>query len=83
MTYDSKISANPFLSFAQIPPRSRYQFLLDNVHYILMTFIRRPVCRGQIALNVINDHFWLMFKDPDYDLTVQRPELLINQAYTI
>ncbi len=74
--YDEQLSANPFRAFEQIPPRSRYQFLLDNSHYIIMTFIRGPVCKGQIALNVINDHFWVMFMDPDYDLSVKFPGFL-------
>lgn len=74
--YDSEISANPFVVFAAIPPKSRYQWLLDEIHYVIMTFIRGPVCKGQIALNVINDHFWLMFMDPDYDLSVRYPGFL-------
>jgi len=78
--YETRSSANPFVTFAQIPPHSRYQWLLDNAHYIIMTFIRGPVCKGQVALNVINDHFWLMFLDPDYDLTVQFPGFLKLQA---
>ncbi len=76
MGYDPIESANPFGIYQQIPPRSRYQFLLDNSHYILMTFIRGPVCRGQVALNVIHDHFWVMFQDPDHDLSVQYPGFL-------
>ncbi len=74
--YDSKLSANPFVAFEQIPPRSRYQFLLDHAHYIVMTFIRGPVCKGQVALNVIHDHFWVMFMDPDHDLSVRYPGFL-------
>ena len=74
--YDAKMSANPFVAFEQIPPRSRYQFLLDNAQYIIMTFIHGPVCKGQIALNVINDHFWVMFLDPDHDLSVAYPAFL-------
>ena len=74
--YDAKLSANPFIAFEQIPPRSRYQFLLDNVHHIIMTFIHGPVCKGQIALNVLNDHFWVMFLDPDHDLSVAYPAFL-------
>ena len=74
--YASKSSANPFVAFAQIPVRSRYQFLLDNSHYIIMTFIRGPVCRGQVALNVIHDHFWVMFLDPEYDLSTKNPGFL-------
>lgn len=74
--YDPKISANPFRAFEQIPPGSRYQFLLDNIQYIIMTFIHGPVCKGQIALNVVHDHFWLIFLDPQYDLSVQYPGFL-------
>jgi hypothetical protein len=74
--YDIKLSANPFVAFEQIPAASRYRFLLDNAHYIIMTFIRGPVCRGQVALNVINDHFWVMFLDPKYDLSVKYPGFL-------
>jgi hypothetical protein len=74
--YEPKLSSNPFTAFEQIPPRSRYQFLLDNAHYIIMTFIRGPVCKGQVALNVIDDHFWVMFMDPDHDLSVRNPAFL-------
>jgi hypothetical protein len=74
--YDPIVSANPFTAFEQIPPRSRYQFLLDNAQYIIMTFIHGPVCKGQIALNVIDDQFWVMFMDPDHDLSVQYPGFL-------
>jgi len=74
--YDREKSANPFVAFSQIPVRSRYQFLLDHAHYIIKTFIRGPVCRGQIALNVIPDHFWVMFLDPEFDLSVRFPAFL-------
>ena len=80
MPYEIALSANPFLTFAQIPPRSRYQFLLDNAHFTVMTFIRGPSCRGQMALNVIHDNFWVMFQDPEHDLSVLNPSFLIEQA---
>jgi len=80
MGYDTKLSANPFVSFEQIPPRSRYQFLLDNAQYIIMSFIHGPVCKGQIALNVIDDHFWIMFLDPDHDLSVAYPGFMKLQS---
>lgn len=69
-SYDINISANPFLAFDQIPVKSRYEFLLDNAYYIISTFIKGPVCNGQIALNVIHDQLWIMFLDPNYDLSV-------------
>ncbi|MFT5729169.1 MAG: hypothetical protein ACI8PB_003332 [Desulforhopalus sp.] len=74
--YDKIESANPFITYDQIPTQSRYQWLLDNAHYVIMTFIRGPVCKGQIALNVINDHFWIMFMDPEYDLSAKYPGFL-------
>jgi len=80
MSYATALSANPFKVYAQIPTKSRYQFLLDNAHYIVMTFIRGPVCRGQMALNVIHDHFWIMFENPENDLSVLNPNFLIAQA---
>jgi hypothetical protein len=74
--YDRKLSANPFMAFEQIPPGSRYRFLLDNSLYIIKTFIQGPVCKGQIALNVIDDHFWVMFLDPGHDLSIKYPGFL-------
>ena len=79
MPYDDRDSANPFTVFAQIPPGSRYRFLLDHSEYFILTFMRGPVCKGQIAVNVINDHFWVMFVDPDADRIVRHPEFLISQ----
>ena len=43
-----------------------------------MTYIRGPVCKGQIALNVINDHFWVMFMDPNSDLAIKDSNYLNN-----
>ena len=39
--------------------------MLDEAQFAIMGFIKGPVCRGQVALNVINDHFWVFFIDPD------------------
>jgi len=80
---DNKLNANPFLVFAQIPSDSRYRFLLDHSEYIVRTFVRGPSCRGQIALNVIHDHFWVMFQDPQYDIGVIEPNFLVEQAQNL
>ena len=77
-SYDLDTSANPFLAFKQIPAKSRYEFLLDNSYFFISTFIKGPVCNGQIALDVINDHFWVMFLDPEYDLSVTNKDFLEN-----
>ena len=66
--YGAGHRANPFLTFAAIPPQARYQFMLDNAEYFVRTFIRGPVCRGQIATDVIRDNFWVLFQDPQHDL---------------
>jgi len=74
--YDVAEASNPFVSFDQIPARARYQFLLDDAEYFVMTFIRGPVCRGQVAVDVIEDHFFAAFLDPDHDLSVIDPTFL-------
>jgi len=66
--YGAGHRANPFLTFEAIPPQGRYQFMLDNAEYFVRTFIRGPVCRGQIATDVIRDNFWVLFQDPQHDL---------------
>lgn len=61
---------NPFVTFAAIPAHARYQFMLDDAEYFVRTFIHGPVCRGQIATDVIRDHFWTLFQDPKSDLFI-------------
>jgi hypothetical protein len=64
-SYDPKVAANPFIAFEQLPVRSRYRLMLDEALFTVMGFIKGPVCRGQVALNVITDHFWIGFIHPD------------------
>ena len=72
--YGLQRRANPFGTFAAIPAQARYQFMLDNAEYFVRTFIRGPVCRGQIATDVIRDNFWAVFQDPQHDLYITDPE---------
>ncbi|NHN76366.1 fatty acid cis/trans isomerase [Azotobacter chroococcum] len=65
--YGAQRRANPFETFAAIPAQARYRFMLDNAEYFVRTFIRGPVCRGQIATDVIRDHFWTLFQAPEQD----------------
>lgn len=58
-------ASNPFKTFQEIPDKARYQFLLDQAQFSIMNFIKGPVCRGQTALNVIEDNFWVFFLNPD------------------
>ncbi|GIZ11749.1 fatty acid cis/trans isomerase [Pseudomonas sp. NCCP-436] len=72
--YGAQRRANPFETFAAIPPQARYQFMLDNAEYFVRTFIRGPVCRGQIATDVIRDQFWALFQAPEHDLYLSNAE---------
>lgn len=63
-SYDEAVASNPFLTFRDVPVGSRYKFLLDEAQFTIMNFIKGPVCRGQTALNVIRDQFWVFFVDP-------------------
>ncbi len=52
-------------AFIDLPVKARFKFMLDNAQNTIMAYIKGPVCRGQLALNVINDRFWVFFLDPD------------------
>jgi hypothetical protein len=67
-SYEAAVASNPIKTFAAIPARSRYKFLLDEARFFIEGFIKGPVCRGQVALNVIEDQFWVVFFDPEADI---------------
>lgn len=71
--YGSGRRANPFETFEAIPAQARYQFMLDNAEFFVRTFIRGPVCRGQVASDVIRDNFWALFQAPEHDLYITDP----------
>lgn len=79
-SYDTEQASNPFITFAAIPAKSRYRFLLDEAQYFIGGFIKGPVCRGQIALNVIDDHFWALFLDPDNNSISNDTAFIARQA---
>jgi Fatty acid cis/trans isomerase (CTI) len=78
--YGPDIASNPFRVFEDIPVDSRYRFLLDEAQFSIMNFIKGPVCRGQIALNVIDDRFWVMFVSPDELDAANTAEFLSREA---
>ena len=67
-SYEPVVASNPIKTFADIPVKSRYKFLLDDARFIIEGYIKGPVCRGQTALNVIEDQFWVVFFDPEADI---------------
>ena len=75
-SYQSELASNPFKVFAALPTTSRYRFLLDEARFFIEGFIKGPVCRGQIALNVIEDQFWVMFFDPEQPVITNNPAFI-------
>ena len=64
-SYKPQVAANPLTAFTLLPVESRYRFMLERAQNTIMGYIKGPVCRGQVALNVINDRFWVFFVAPD------------------
>ncbi|NOQ90055.1 MAG: isomerase [Gammaproteobacteria bacterium] len=79
-SYKANVASNPIRSFAAIPVKSRYKFLLDEARFFIEGFIKGPVCRGEVSLNVIEDQFWVMFFDPDADIMSLNDEFLNTMA---
>ena len=79
-SYAPKVASNPFIAFRALPVDARYRFLLDEAQFFIMNFIKGPVCRGQIAVNVIEDHFWVAFVDPKSDAGAAAAEILARES---
>lgn len=77
---DPEHANNPFATFASIPIRARYQFLLDNAHFYVATFIKGPVCNGSAAVNSIQEQFFVFFLKPEADGMVMLPEFAAAAA---
>jgi hypothetical protein len=82
-SYQPKVAANPFKTFAKLPLASKAQFLLDDAEYFVSGFIKGPVCRGQIALNSIRDRFWVVFLKPGEFYSEKTAIFLANQERTL
>ncbi|TGD74855.1 peptidylprolyl isomerase [Mangrovimicrobium sediminis] len=76
--YEPALASNPFKTFEAIPANLRYHFLLDEARFTIMNFIKGPVCRGRVALNVIEDRFWVMFANPDI-IDIEQDEAFLSR----
>lgn len=74
-TYKSAVAENPFIAFKDIPVKARYQFLLDDAQYEVATFIKGPVCNGSMAVNSIQEQFYVFFLAPESD------NMVLNKEY--
>ncbi|WP_172202026.1 fatty acid cis/trans isomerase [Niveibacterium sp. COAC-50] len=78
--YTAQTAANPLATFHELPVNSRHRFLLDEAQFFVMNFIKGPVCRGQLALDVIEDRFWVFFTDPDEGAVSDASERVQREA---
>jgi hypothetical protein len=79
-SYAVEAASNPFVTFRELPLNGRYKFMLDEAQFTIMGFIKGPVCRGQVALNVIDDHFWVAFLEPDRQGAQEYAEFLARES---
>ncbi|HKK22693.1 MAG TPA: fatty acid cis/trans isomerase, partial [Pseudohaliea sp.] len=79
--YAGDEAANPFVTFEALPVDARYRFMLDEAQFTIMAYIKGPVCRGQVALNVIEDHFWVAFAEPSAVDPEQSARFLAEHAH--
>ncbi len=79
-SYQVATASNPFVAFRDLPADARYRFLLDEAQFFIMNFIKGPVCRGQMAVDVIEDHFWVFFVDPDTSARETATDAILRQA---
>ena len=78
--YAPEVAGNPFVSFEALPVESRYRFMLDDAEYFIEGFMKGPVCRGQVAVDVIEDRFWVVFTNPDSPLSEHSGTLLARES---
>jgi hypothetical protein len=82
-SYVPEVAANPFVAFQALPVNARYRFMLDEAEFTIMGFIKGPVCRGQLALNVIEDHFWVFFANPNAIDSDADAEFLARESHNL
>ena len=78
-SHEPEVASNPFVAFRELPVEARYRLMLEESQFTLMGFIKGPVCRGQVALDVINDHFWVMFEEPHPGRAERQAEFLARE----
>jgi hypothetical protein len=75
-----EVASNPFVAFRELPVDARYRFLLDEAQFFIMNFIKGPVCRGQMAVDVIEDQFWVVFVEPGALTDAIEGQAVLRQA---
>ena len=79
-SFEESVATNPFVAFREIPVSAKYRFLLEDSRYHIMTFIKGPVCNGSIAVNVIQEQFYVFFMSPQTDLMTRDSDFFLRSA---
>lgn len=82
-SYAPEVASNPFVAFRALPVPARHRFLIDEAEFTMMGFIKGAVCRGPIALNVIDDQFYVFFVHPDANTQLHDAEFLYRNAESL
>ncbi len=84
-SWDTDKAANPFITYKEMPIIARYRFLLEDSQYHVMTFIKGPVCNGSVAVDSIQEQFYVFFMNPSSDLMVKSSEYAeaVEQSLTL
>jgi Fatty acid cis/trans isomerase (CTI) len=81
--HDRKTASNPFVAYRDMPVESRYRFMLDDAEFFIRGFMKGPVCRGQVAVDVIEDRFWVVFQSPSSALTLRSSAFLARESASL
>ncbi len=59
---------NMLTTFAAIPAKSRYKFLLHDAFYQERVVSTGPSCRGAMNVSMTLEHFWYLYENPETSL---------------
>ena len=78
--YSKEERWDPLNTFATIPAKARWKFLLADVRLHRGSLVWSPSCYGSMAVGVIQDEEWDFFEDPETSLYVNDAEYRADLA---
>ncbi len=82
-SFEPQVAANPFIAYQAIPVQNRWEFLRAEAQFTVMNFIKGPVCRGQVAVDVIRDNFWVFFEESEVLNSAEAAAFLSEQEINL
>lgn len=71
--YTDEERFNPMGTFAAIPPKARYRFLLDINDIVNKHIVHGPSCHGNQAIGTVQEHWWNFYESPETSMYVNDP----------